>query len=98
MTPHRRQPDPLPRHFAPEWIEGNVRKLHELGNAASDKREAMRDVGDDVESGRNEPRSPQARPQILPKRKCLYGAYTWLKMVITNWRSGHEGSEGKQCT
>jgi len=88
MTPHHRQPAPLPRHFGSEWVEGNVRMLHALGNAASGQREAMRDVGDNVESGRNQPRSPPARPQILPKRKWLYGAYAWLKTMVTNWREG----------
>jgi hypothetical protein len=86
MTLHRRQPAPMPRHFASEWVEANVRVLHELGNVMSGKREAMRDVGDNVESGKNEPRSPPVRPQILKKRKRLYDAYTWLKTVVTNWR------------
>jgi hypothetical protein len=86
MTLHRRQPAPMPRHFASEWVEANVRVLHELGNAVGRKREAMREVVDCVESGRNEARSPPTRPQILPKRKRLYDAYTWLKTVVTNWR------------
>jgi hypothetical protein len=85
MTPHRRQPAPLPRHFASEWVEANVRVLHELGDTLGRKREAMREVVDCVESGRNGPRSPPTRPQILPKRKWLYGAYAWLKTVVTNW-------------
>jgi hypothetical protein len=87
MTLHRRQPAPMPRHFGSEWVEGNVRMLHELGNAMGGKRETMREMANDVESGGNEPRSPPERPKILPKRKRLYGAYTWLKTVVTNWVS-----------
>jgi hypothetical protein len=87
MTLHRRQPAPMPRHFASEWVEANVRVLHELGNAMGRKRGSIRDVGENVESGRNEPRSPPTCPGILPKRKRLYGAYAWLKTVVTNWVS-----------